>query len=187
MPCLRYVAIAMLAVWLNVDGLIVFRRASKKAENRDRASFFVLMAGNMLSLAAAIWLAFTPWGSIHPALPVQIAGLVVMGGGIALRFVAIAQLGRFHTPNVAVLAGHEVFQQGLYHYVRHPSYLGVLIAFTGFGLALGNWASVVLLVIVNTAAYLYRINEEEAALLAGLGQPYADYCRRTRRLIPGIY
>ena len=187
MPWLRYVAIAALFVWLNVDGMVVFRRASKKTENRDRASIFVLMAGNMLSIAAAIWLALMAYGAIHPALPAQIAGLVVMALGITLRFVAIAQLGRFHTPNVAVLTNHEVFQRGLYHYVRHPSYLGALIAFTGFGLALGSWYSLAVMVVVSVFVYLFRIREEEAALHAALGERYADYCRRTKRLIPGLY
>lgn len=187
MPLLRYAAIALLFVWLNVDGAVVFRRASAKTENRDRSSIYVLMAGNMLSIAAAIWLAFTPHGTIFPAMPVQIAGLVVMGMGITIRFVAIFQLGRFHTPNVAVLIGHEVVEHGLYRHVRHPSYLGALIAFFGFGLALGNCISVVVLVVVDAVAYLYRIHAEETALLAALGDRYAGYCRRTKRLIPGLY
>ena len=187
MEMLRNIAIAAFFLWLLIDGVVVFRRMSSKQENRDRASLRVIAAGNLLAWVVAIGLAFTHYGTIHPALPVQIAGLIVMGLGIAIRCVAIAQLGRFHTPNVAVLVDHEVMDRGLYRHIRHPSYLGALIAFLGFGLALGNWLSLLVIMTLAPMVYLFRINEEEAALRAGLGERYADYCRRSKRLIPGVY
>lgn len=187
MTSLRIIAIVVLVAWMLIDGAVVFRRATAKAVNGDRWSLRILLAANPLAWVLAIWLAFTPHGAIHPALPVQVAGFIVMGVGITLRFVAIAQLGRFHMPNVAVLPDHEVMQRGLYRHIRHPSYLGALIAFTGFGLALGNGLSTLVLVALSLAAYLYRIHEEEAALNAALGARYAEYCGRTKRLIPGIY
>lgn len=187
MLTLRTLAIAALIVWMLVDGAVVFRHKTGKAENHDRYSLAIIAVGNLAGWLGAIWLAFSPYGAIHPALPVQIVGFVVMAIGIALRFTAIAQLGRFHTPNVAVLADHEVMQRGLYRHIRHPSYLGAMIGFLGFGLALGNWLSVIVVVVLNTAAYLVRIREEEAALTAGLGERYASYCRHTARLIPHIY
>lgn len=187
MAILRVIALVAFVVWMMTDGFVVFRRATGKAANRDRWSLWVITFGNMLAWVVSIGLAFSPYGAIHPALPAQIAGLVVMACGIGLRFVAIAQLGRFHTPNVAVLPDHEVFQRGLYHYVRHPSYLGALVAFAGFGLALGNWYSLAALVVLPALIYLFRIHEEESALHAALGDRYADYCRHTKRLIPGLY
>jgi len=33
-------------------------------------------------------------------------------------------------------------------------------------------------------AYSYRISVEEQALVAALGEPYKQYMRRTRRIIP---
>lgn len=187
MTHLREIAIAAFFVWILVDGFIVFRRRSGVAENRDRSSMQVLMIGNLLAWITAIWLAFAQPGTLRPTLPFQIAGLALMATGIFVRSVAIIQLGRFHTPNVAVLADHEVCEHGLYRHVRHPSYLGALIAFLGFGMALGNWASVLILLLLTITAYAYRIREEEAALHAALGERYANYCRRTRRLIPGMY
>ena len=117
----------------------------------------------------------------------QIAGLVVLGIGIAVRSTAIAQLGRFHTPNVAIREDHQLKVTGLYRLVRHPSYLGALIAYLGFSLALGNWLSVVVIVAVMSALYRYRIQEEDAAMLAAFGDAYRAYCVRTKRLIPWVY
>ena len=186
MSLLRTIALVVFIVWLVVDGVVVFRRMSGKSENRDRFSLRVIAAGNMIAWVVGIGLSFSRFGALR--LPMlQVAGLIVMGLGIAIRSVAIAQLGRYHTPNVAVLAGHEVFDRGLYGHVRHPSYLGALIAFCGFGLALDNWLSLLVILLLALIVYLFRIREEEAALHAALGARYADYCRRTKRLIPGVY
>lgn len=184
---LRNLAVAVFVLWLLIDGMVVFRRKSGTAENRDRFSLWVIMAGNLLAWVVGIWLAYKQIGAIRPAEPAQVVGLVVLGIGIAIRSIAIAQLGRFHTPNVAVLADHEVMDTGLYRHIRHPSYLGALIAFLGFSLALGNWLSALVIMLLSIAVYLFRIHEEEAALGAALGERYASYCRRTKRLIPGIY
>ena len=184
---LRGTAIVVFFLWLFLDGTVVFRRKSAKTESRDRFSLWVIMLVGMTAGIAGIYLAYTPYGVIRPTVPVQIAGLIVMGIGILVRSIAIAQLGRFHTPNGAVLADHRVVDSGLYHYIRHPSYLGALIAFLGWSLALGNWLSLLIIMALTTAAYLYRIHEEEAALSTALGESYASYCRHTKRLIPGIY
>lgn len=186
MPLLRDAAVVAFFLWLVVDGVLVFRLKTGAAENRDRFSLRVLMIGNMLTWWTSIGLAFGPIGNFH-AVAVQVVGLIVMAIGIAVRSTAIAQLGRFHTPNVAIRSDHQLKQDGLYRLVRHPSYLGALIAFLGFSLALGNWLSVAVTMGVLPALYLYRIHEEDAALLAAFGEAYRDYRRRTKRLIPWLY
>ncbi|MHB1618089.1 MAG: isoprenylcysteine carboxylmethyltransferase family protein, partial [Metallibacterium sp.] len=65
--------------------------------------------------------AFTPYGAMRADTLLQVARLVQMKLGIALRATAIAQLGRFRTPNVAVLADHRIVERGLYRHIRHPS------------------------------------------------------------------
>ena len=184
---LRGTAIVLFFLWLFLDGAVVFRRKTGKVENRDRFSLLVIIFGNMLAWLAGIYIAYTPFGVMHPTVPVQVAGFIILGIGILVRSIAIAQLGRYHTPNVAVLADHQVVDSGCYRYVRHPSYLGALIAFLGWSLALGNWLSLIIIMVLSIMVYLYRIHEEEAALTAALGEKYRDYCRRTKRLIPGVY
>lgn len=187
MTSLRAIALIVLALWLAADSAVVIRRRSGKAENRDRYSGLLLVLGSLAAFAIAFWLAFAHPATLHPTVPLQSAGLVLLVAGIAVRCTAIVQLGRFHTPNVAVVAGHRVVDCGLYRVIRHPSYAGALLAFLGLGLALGNRIGLAVLMLLMLVVYLIRIHEEEAALLAGLGLPYADYCRRTHRLIPGIY
>ncbi|HNV84001.1 MAG TPA: hypothetical protein PLF92_04165 [Arenimonas sp.] len=35
--------------------------------------------------------------------------------------------------------------------------------------------------------YLYRIHEEDAALLLAFGDSYRSYCQHTERLVPWLY
>ncbi len=57
----------------------------------------------------------------------------------------------------------------------------------GLGLALTNWASLIIVLATGLIGLLYRVRVEERALADALGQPYVDYMRHTKRLIPLIF
>jgi protein-S-isoprenylcysteine O-methyltransferase Ste14 len=54
-------------------------------------------------------------------------------------------------------------------------------------LAFTKWGSLAVLVAVPTAGVLVRIRGEERAVLTGIGDDYARYAEKRRRLIPGIW
>lgn len=179
-------AVIALFVWIVVDALVIGRYRTGAKENRDRYSFVAILVCSLVAWWVAIALAdHGPGGFDSP--PVQVAGLALMGIGIAVRSIAIAQLGRLHSPNVAVQDGHRVVDTGLYARVRHPSYLGAIVAFLGCSTAFGNWISVAVVMALTVPAYLFRIHEEEAALAQALGEPYRAYQARTHKLVPGLY
>ena len=70
--------------------------------------------------------------------------------------------------------------------VRHPSYTGVLITFIGLGLAVQSLGALLVLLLVFSVSFGYRMWVEERTLLSELGQDYASYMKRTKRLIPFI-
>jgi protein-S-isoprenylcysteine O-methyltransferase Ste14 len=150
----------------------------------------VLWAG-----ALAIPLSFTFAGLLRSAamttdahaLPVYVAGVALVLAGGLLRRHCFKMLGSSFTYDVRVSTGQTVVERGAYRFVRHPSYTAGLLLFAGIGLALGNWASLAVSVIPLGFAYGYRISVEERALLAALGPAYADYMRRTYRLIPFVF
>ena len=114
-------------------------------------------------------------------------GIALMLAGMAFRFYAMWVLGRFFTYDVAIQPDQTTVEAGPYRYIRHPSYTGALITLVGFGLALGNWAAVLAILVCMGTAYAYRISVEESALVAALGEPYKQYMRRTRRLVPFLF
>lgn len=159
------------------------------ARPADRGSLVVmsLVTGGGVIVAcilAAIWpTAAIPW--LRPQL--TLAGVAVIVLGSALRWWAILTLGRYFTFEVAVRSTQSVVRSGPYRVVRHPSYTAILIMLLGVGLALANWASLVVMLAGGVIGLLYRIRVEERALVEALGQPYVDYMRHSRRLVPFIY
>jgi protein-S-isoprenylcysteine O-methyltransferase Ste14 len=61
------------------------------------------------------------------------------------------------------------------------------MVFLAVGLNARNWLSFALALVPTTAALLYRIHIEEAALTAAFGDEYVAYCKHTKRLLPGLY
>jgi protein-S-isoprenylcysteine O-methyltransferase Ste14 len=111
----------------------------------------------------------------------------VMWAGLILRGWSVTVLGRAFRTTVEVDRGQEVVARGPYRWVRHPSYSGVLLLAAGYGLAAGNWLSLVLTVVLPLVSILARIAVEEQTLVRVLGRPYEHYRSGTKRLVPGIW
>jgi protein-S-isoprenylcysteine O-methyltransferase len=177
-------------LWIVLENIAA--RAKRSADPtlaRDRGSFKLLSVLFWLALGLAFGLPFLlPQATIQwHRTSLFFIGIVLMLAGIAFRFYAMSLLGRFFTYQVEVHAGQTVVEAGPYRYIRHPSYTGALVTLVGLGLALGNWAGLLALLACTGAAFAYRISVEEAALLAALGDPYKQYLRRTRRLVPFLF
>ena len=107
--------------------------------------------------------------------------------GLAIRWTAILTLGTRFSTNVAIHAAQTLRTTGPYRWVRHPSYTGMLVIFAAIGLYERNWISLAVVLVLPTAALLYRIHVEEMALTEAFGKQYLEYSEVTKRLLPGIY
>jgi len=168
--------------------LFVTRTRRSSGDVRDRGSLAVLWLTIVGSLTAGIWI-----GRAHPpnifagASWVQALSVGLLVAGLIVRWAAIFSLGNSFSANVAIHSTQTVYKSGLFRFVRHPSYSGLLLIFVSIGLYTLNWLGFALVIVPCTVALLYRIHVEEAALSAAFGKEYADYCRKTKRLIPAIY
>jgi protein-S-isoprenylcysteine O-methyltransferase Ste14 len=143
----------------------------------------VIVASVMLFLGPR----FIPAAAIRPGVAAFAVGMVVMVGGLVLRGWSIKTLGEYFTGQVLVSADQPVITAGPYRLLRHPSYTGLLVACVGLGLTSANWAAVATLVVLPTAAVLWRIHAEENALLGTLGDRYRAYAGQRKRLIPLVW
>ncbi len=153
---------------------------------RDRGTR-VLIA---LTLGAAIALAAAA-PSIAPSLRMpgaaRVLGVIMLWLGLATRVWAIAALGAAFRTTVEVDPDQTVVSSGPYRWIRHPSYTGLLLITTGFGLAVGNWLALAVGLLLPLPGILWRIRVEEAELELVLGPAYSAYRARTTRLIPGLW
>jgi protein-S-isoprenylcysteine O-methyltransferase len=168
--------------------LAISRRSAASASKRDRYSLLLLWAVIGSSIYASLSISYRFPSARLPDWPaLYLAGLLLFIAGLILRWSAIIHLGRFFTVDVAIAREHRVVETGPYRWLRHPSYTGSLLAFLGFGLCLGNYLSIIALLLPVTAAFLWRIHVEERALLDALDEAYRNYMQRTKRLIPFVY
>ena len=177
-----------LAGWAVLElGLRVRERAQGRGgAAADRATRVLIAVA--LATAFALAAATESWARA-PRIggPYRALGLIVIWLGLAIRVWAIAALGRAFRTTVEVDPGQAVVSTGPYRWVRHPSYSGLLLIVSGFGLAAGNWLALAICVALPLAALVRRISVEEAELTRVLGDRYRDYAARTKRLIPGLW
>ena len=74
---------------------------------------------------------------------------------------------------------------GLYAYTRNPMYLGHLIFLAGLALTLRSELAAVILG-ASAVFFHLRVKRDERRLVAQFGEPYAEYCARVKRWIPGL-
>ncbi len=185
---------SLAAAWVVSEIVVNFRTYARPgSQQQDRASFPVLWITMLVSISLAILIkvdtaVFRRAGAISFLFPfVGWFGCLLVAAGASLRWVAISTLRKQFTVNVSIVEDHEVIDRGIYSSIRHPAYLGTLVAFAGLGLGWENWICLLVMFVPTLAAMLYRISVEEKALLAHFGSRYRRYMERTRKLIPGVY
>ena len=113
------------------------------------------------------------------------AGLFV--AGLSLRWIAILSLKKAFTVKVTILKGHQLKSDGVYTWVRHPSYTGMYIYALGLGLALHSVLSIAILLWGVWFTTHKRIPVEEAVLEGHFSEAYRAYKAKTWKLFPLIY
>ncbi len=185
-----FTVVSRVIVALRHPDLLAERARFAEAENAkgwDRL-FVILLA---LYGPLVVWVvAGLDWRfGWSPAVPLAWQGtaLVVMVLGYSLGTWAMA-VNRFFSAVVRIQTdrGHTTVTTGPYRLVRHPSYIGGILAYLALPVFLGTlWALVpvgitAILTVVRTAL-------EDRTLLAEL-DGYRDYAERVRyRLVPGVW
>ena len=105
--------------------------------------------------------------------------------GVAFACWARYVLGRNWSSVVQVKEDHELIQSGPYRWVRHPIYTGLLLAFFGTAMAIGEWRGAICVVIV-AVSFWFKLKLEERWMRENFGAAYERYMQRTKALIPGV-
>lgn len=169
----RYTLLLLLVSEGLTVALLLFAR---KAVLRDLSP----VAIGATTLALSFFLFFEYTGTLR--LIPEWAGAAIQLFGIAWQILSKVTLGR----SFGVLpAARGLVTHGPYRVVRHPIYLGYLIAHVGF--LLGNFSLQNVLVLgALYCAQIVRMLREEAVL--GESGEYRDYAARVRwRLVPFVF
>lgn len=174
-----------LAYWL------IAARNAKPIRKRERLAWRL---AHHLPLAAVVALLalprFMPAALTEQFLP-RDSGLVLLGtimvaAGLALAIWARHHLGRNWSGLAALKIDHTLIRSGPYRSVRHPIYTGLLLAFLGMALAIGEWRALLAFALV-LPVLLHRSRLEEALMREAFPADYDAYRRESWTLLPYIF
>jgi protein-S-isoprenylcysteine O-methyltransferase Ste14 len=138
---------------------------------------FALLAGALLLLPAGQidWL--------------RLVGVILVCIGLVV--VAISLLNHIQVNRAMVNISPEpnaelqLVEIGLYRWIRHPIYLGVILVAVGATLAHGHWIAFTLAILI-VLLFTYKSGFEERWLMRVYSN-YADYRLRTGRFLPPMF
>lgn len=122
---------------------------------------------------------------VPEALWIQGLGLAIATSGVLLACWSRHILGRNWSSVVQLKQDHELIETGPYRYIRHPIYTGLLLAFIGSALKVGDLRGPLAVAIV-LASFWRKLRLEERWLTERFGSSYTEYMQRTKALVPGI-
>lgn len=129
--------------------------------------------------------AIPPWlGTLAPDGDRWMA-IALLCAGIVLALWSRASLGRSFTPFPKPIEGGAHVVSGPYRFVRHPMYFAVLLSLAGWSVLWESFTGALLTVATFVVLDLKAAREERWLEEAYPG--YAEYRRRTRKLIPLVY
>ncbi len=185
LPFILLAIIAISGIFTNI-----YKNASK--ENLviygDKNTIWVFRITYPLAIIMSFTISYSSIGKIqNSAYYFQLFGISFFIIGMIIRWWAILSLNKEFTVKISILKNHQLKTTGLYRYIRHPGYTGLILYYFGLGLTLQNGVSILLVFIVISLTILLRISVEEKVLLEHFGYNYRLYSESTKKLIPFIF
>ncbi len=113
-------------------------------------------------------------------------GIILLLAGSGLRSAARRALGESFSQVVKASSKQTLVTSGVYRMARHPIYLGEILVYLSIPMIFSSFYGIIP-VFVLIPSSLYRIKVEEKALSSHFGQEYAEYKKRTKKIVPYLY
>lgn len=96
---------------------------------------------------------------------VSLAGLALYLFGMTVLLLVVGSLGRLWTVKLLIAADHQLVENRLFRWVRHPNYyLNILPELIGFALVLHAWGTLLVGLPLYLVPLIVRIRQEEQAM-----------------------
>ena len=151
----------------------------------ERGAWYVVVQGILIGL-----ILFGPQGPLlvgsQPIASIlQSCGIAIGLLATVIMVIAVINLGKNLTPLPCPKDNAVLIQDGLYQFVRHPIYFGVLLAALAWLLI---FPGIYILIYAIGLFFLFDVKaRREEVWLVERFPDYRDYQRRVKKLIPAIY
>ncbi len=163
-------------------------KATKQSESRGSrlAHLVPLLTGCLLAVLPSVPLPILSAEVLPESSAIEWTGVWLVACGLGFSAWARHHLGRNWSGVVTLKEDHELIQTGPYRLVRHPIYMGVLLALVGSTLAHGELRGVLGVAMV-AVAMVRKLRIEERFMQERFNDEYDLYKRHTAALIPFVF
>jgi len=106
--------------------------------------------------------------------------------GLIITIMARRTLAKNWSSSVTFKKDHELISHGIYKYMRHPIYTGILLMLIGTILAIETVGAVAGFIIIFIT-FWFKLRQEEDLLTKHFSKEYPAYKKRVKALIPFIF
>lgn len=187
----EYIKIGLKLTWLVV--LIYWFIAGLSAKKvKDQEPFFKRFIQYWLPLIIAVLLlgpgewyghSWLRENFIEHTNLVGITGLLLAIIGVIIACTSRSALGKNWSLSIQQKEDHQLIKGGIYKFVRHPIYTGILLLFIGNAIIVGDYRAIIAVLIVFGSLWL-KLKKEEKLLTEIFGTKYIAYKKQTKALIP---
>jgi len=162
------------------------RDEGKKVVQRQRLAVVLLQVITIAIIIGAPYCDRRGIATLGGGNPFRYLGLALFVLGFMVMNWAEATLGKQFSVQVTIQEGHTLVTEGLYRYIRHPRYLGIIVYNVGISLVFLSWLALIL-VVALAGVLLWRVQDEEALMRQEFGTEWQRYASRSWRLIPFVF
>jgi len=164
-------------------------RAIGRANQMLRAPTYVIISIGYFGLWYILWRPIPLSLSIPARIAALILGALLLFPCLALVLWGRLTLGQMYnvssTLGAQLYADHRLITHGPFAWIRHPMYVGVIMASFGGLLIYRTWALV--FAATTFLGLTVRARREEQALAAEFGGQWQAYCQRVPAWIPRLH
>lgn len=158
-----------------------------KERGETRLQFLILALLSTVGVGFLLpFFAGRQMGTIPVSEKMRYLGVAIFLSGYVIRVLATKKLKKQFSFLVTIQENHQLVTSGIYSMIRHPVYLGTILAVTGMFLVFPTWYGLIF-VVLYTSLLGRRIVVEERLLLKTFGPVFEEYSTKSFRLIPHIY
>ena len=117
---------------------------------------------------------------------IRFIGLAFYIIGFIVMHIVEVRLGNQFSIEVTIQEDHKLITDGMFRFIRHPRYFGIIIFTLGLALIFKSWIAIILLLLI-IFVLLWRIKDEEKMMYQEFGVRWEEYSKNTWRLIPLLF
>ena len=164
-------------------------RATGLARSVLRVPVYLLIGVLYFGFCLVIWRPLPLVLSLPARMVALVLGTLLYFPGLALVVWCRLTLGKLYNVSsglgAQLYANHRLVTHGPFAFVRHPMYLGLLVAALGGLLIYRMWTLVFL--VVNFLCLFFRARREEQILAIEFGEKWEAYCQRVPGWLPRLW